>query len=340
MDAQTSRSPTSGVNTELARLFRSGGNNFLWMFCAMNIYVKSLTALATVMVFGLGPCISVCSGQDAANRVGDAIDAALHFHHESRHMPRQVDAVRRKHELYFSMASRMNIEGELEQLFGVKAHIVMPSNSPAVKKAGVKGYGGRIVECEPTLEARESTAEAVRSETKAVLIPPFNYAPVIAGQGTCAAEFFEQTPELDIVIAPVGGGGLISGTCISAAAQSPQVRVIAAEPSNADDAFQSKEAGKIIPQLNPDTIADGLRTSLGTLTWPFVRDHVESIVRIDESEIVEAMKLFIERTKILIEPSAAVSVAVALKHVPATEGPKRIGVILSGGNVDLDRLPW
>ncbi|MEM7453522.1 MAG: pyridoxal-phosphate dependent enzyme [Planctomycetota bacterium] len=226
------------------------------------------------------------------------------------------------------------------KLFGVTAHIVMPSNSPQVKKAGVKGYGGRIIECEPTLESRERTAKAVKAETGAVLIPPFNYANVIAGQGTCAAEFFEQVPDIQTMIAPVGGGGLLSGTCISAAAQSPQVAVIAGEPANADDAFQSKAEGRVIPQLNPDTIADGLRTSLGSLTWPFVRDYVDHIVRIEEQEIVKAMKLFIERTKVFIEPSAAVAVAVALYHLPKSEPPARIGVILSGGNVDLDKLPW
>ncbi len=225
-------------------------------------------------------------------------------------------------------------------LFGIKSHIVMPSNSAEVKKAAVAGYGGAITECEPTLEARESKAAVVATETGATMIPPFNHPYVIAGQGTCAMEFLQQVPNLDFVIAPVGGGGLISGTCITVKATSPRAVVIGAEPVGADDAFRSKKAGEFIAQSNPQTIADGLRTSLGSLTWPFINRQVKRVARAEETEIVETMKLFLERTKILIEPSAAVAVAVALNHMGEQGRPKNIGVIISGGNIDLDQLPW
>lgn len=223
---------------------------------------------------------------------------------------------------------------------GSIAHIVMPSNSSEVKKAAVRSYGGRITECEPTLKARLAGAAKIQESTGAVLIPPFDHPHIIAGQGTCALEFLQQVPQLDAIIAPVGGGGLMSGTCVVAKSHNPNLLVLGGEPSGADDAFQAKRSGKFTPQLNPDTIADGLRTSLGEWTWPFVRDQVDEIIPVDDVETIEAMKFFWERSKLIIEPSSAVPLAAIFKRFAASECPKNIGVILSGGNVDLARLPW
>jgi threonine dehydratase len=224
---------------------------------------------------------------------------------------------------------------------GIDAHIVMPSNALAVKRRAVEGYGGRVVPCEPTLEARETTARAVIAETGATFIHPYDHPDIIAGQGTAALELLEQVPQLDAIVAPVGGGGLLSGICIAAKGLDPAVRVFAAEPLGADDAARSMAAGKLIPQTGPDTIADGLLTSLGELTWPIIRDHVERVVTVSEEEIVAAMQLAWERAKLLIEPSAAVAVAAVLaEEFRAIEGIDRVGVVLSGGNADLDNLPW
>jgi threonine dehydratase/serine racemase len=227
------------------------------------------------------------------------------------------------------------------KLRGIPAHIVMPSNSAAVKRRAVEGYGARVIACEPTLAARESTAEAVRAETGAVFVHPYDDADVIAGQGTAALELFEDAGPLDAIVAPVGGGGLLSGTCIAARSLSPKTRLIAAEPLGADDAARSFAAGKLMPQTAPATIADGLRTSLGELTWPILRDHLERVVTVSEEEIVAAMRLAWERAKFLIEPSSAVALAAALSpEFPALPASARIGIVLTGGNVDLDRLPW
>ncbi len=237
------------------------------------------------------------------------------------------------------------------QIFGTTAYIVMPSNSSEIKKAAVRDYGGRITECEPTLAARTSVAAEVQKETGSVLIPPFDHEHIIAGQGTAALEFFQQTPQLDAIIAPIGGGGLMSGTCISARAFDPKMLILGAEPEGADDAFLSKQAGKFIPQTSPDTLSDGLRTSLGELTWPFIRDQVDEIITVGDDETVDAMKMFWERTKLIIEPSSAVPLAAILKRYagtgsvlesksPNSKRPKDIGVIISGGNVDLLSLPW
>ena len=224
------------------------------------------------------------------------------------------------------------------RLRGIPAHIVMPSTAPAVKQRAVEGYGGLIRLCEPTLAAREETAEAVRSETGATLLHPFNNADVIAGQGTIALELVEQVPDLGMVVVPVGGGGLISGIALALRELAPEVRVIGAEPEGADDAKRSKDAGELIPQTGPNTIADGLLTSLGSLTWPVVRDVVERIITVPDEAIVAAMRLVWERMKLVIEPSAAVPVAVALSgRLPRAE---HTAVVLSGGNVDLDHLPW
>jgi len=225
------------------------------------------------------------------------------------------------------------------QLRGIKAHIVMPDNAPAVKKAAVAGYGGSIVYCAPTLAAREATLERVVHETGATFIHPYNDARVIAGQGTAALELLTDVPDLDVIMVPVGGGGLLSGTAIATAALSPATRVIAAEPEAADDAYRSLQEGRIVPALNPQTIADGLRTSLGELTFAIIQRHVHQIVTVSEAAIISAMRHVWERMKIVIEPSAAVPIGALLERkLDLTD--KRLGVILSGGNVDLDTLPW
>jgi threonine dehydratase len=226
-------------------------------------------------------------------------------------------------------------------LRGITAHIVMPSNAPAVKRRAVEEYGGRVIECVPTLAAREDTAAAVVAATGATLIPPYDHPDVIAGQGTAALELLEQVPDLDAIVAPVGGGGLVAGVCVAALGVRPSIRIFAAEPAGADDAARSKANGKLIPQTGPHTIADGLLTSLGTLTWPILRDHVERVVLVKDEEIMSAMRLVWERAKCVVEPSAAVAVAAVLgEEFRQLPGLARVGVILSGGNVDLERLPW
>ncbi len=222
---------------------------------------------------------------------------------------------------------------------GIPAYIVMPSNAPQVKKNAVAGYGGQITFCEPTLEARESTMEGIRLRTGASVVHPYNDERVIAGQGTAALELLEEVPDLDVIIAPVGGGGLLSGTAIVATETKKGIRVIAAEPEMADDAFRSMQAGEIIPSQNPKTIADGLLTSLGSLTYPIIKERVEQVVTVSEAGIVDSMKFVWERAKIVIEPSAATVIAVLWEKKIDLSGLK-VGVILSGGNVDLEKLPW
>lgn len=225
------------------------------------------------------------------------------------------------------------------RLRGIPAYIVMPSNAPQVKKEAVKGYGGMITLCEPTLEARESTQAEIIARTGATEIHPYNNERVIAGAGTAALELMQDVVNLDVMLAPVGGGGLLSGTAIATTEYRPGIRVIAAEPEMADDAFRSLQAGHIIPSVNPRTIADGLLTSLGTLTFPIIQQRVERIVTVSEAGIIAAMRFVWERAKIIIEPSAATPIALLMEHKINLSG-KRVGVILSGGNVDLGRLPW
>lgn len=222
---------------------------------------------------------------------------------------------------------------------GIPAYIVMPNNAPAVKKNAVAGYGGGITFCEPTLQARESTMERIRLDTGATVVHPYNDERVIAGQGTAVLELLEEIPDLDVVITPVGGGGLLSGTAIAAASTKPGLRVIAGEPENADDAFRSLQEHRIVPSVNPKTIADGLLTTLGELTYPIIRERVEQIVTVSERGIIDTMKFVWERAKIVIEPSAAVAVGV-LWEKKIDLSKLKVGVILSGGNVDLEKLPW
>ncbi|MCF8302634.1 MAG: pyridoxal-phosphate dependent enzyme [Bacteroidales bacterium] len=225
------------------------------------------------------------------------------------------------------------------QMMGVEAHIVMPENSPKVKVAAVKHYGGNITFCKPTLQAREDTLKDVIDKTGATEIHPYNNHTIIAGQATAARELIHDVPGLDIIVAPVGGGGLLSGTALSTYYLSAKTKVFAAEPEQADDAYQSFYQGKFIPSVNPNTIADGLRTSLGSLTYPIITKYVDQIVRVSEEGIIKAMKLIWERMKIIIEPSAAVPLAAILENTFECR-KKRIGIILSGGNLDLDKLPW
>jgi threonine dehydratase len=222
---------------------------------------------------------------------------------------------------------------------GIPAYIVMPNNAPQVKKDAVAGYGGQITFCEPMLEARESTLERIRLDTGATVVHPYNNERVIAGQGTAALELLDSIPDLDAVITPVGGGGLLSGTSIATKGLKPNVRVIAAEPEMADDAYRSMKEGRIIPSVNPKTIADGLLTSLGTLTFPIIQQNVEQVVTASEQEIIDSMKFIWERAKIIIEPSAATATAILWEKKIDLSGLK-VGVILSGGNVDLNKLPW
>jgi threonine dehydratase/serine racemase len=227
------------------------------------------------------------------------------------------------------------------KLRGIPAHIVMPRTAAAVKRRAVLEYGARVIDCEPNQAARESTAAAILAETAGTLIHPYNNADIIAGQGTVALELCEQMSGLDAVVAPVGGGGLVSGICVALRELAPAIRIFAAEPKGADDAARSKAAGVLIPQTAPHTIADGLLTSLGELTWPIVRDCVERVITVSEEAIVAAMRLLWERAKLLIEPSSAVAIAAVLcDEFHNLPGLHRVGIVLSGGNADLDRLPW
>jgi len=222
---------------------------------------------------------------------------------------------------------------------GIPATIVMPETSARPKLDAVRGYGGRVVTCAPGTKAREEAVAGERERTGAEIVHPYADARVIAGQGTCARELIEEAGSLDAIVAPVGGGGLISGTCIAAHAMAPGIKVFAAEPANADDAFRSKEAARLIEDDAPQTIADGLRASLKPITFHYVQNAVEAVLTVSEAEIVAAMRLVWERLKIVVEPSSAVAVAAVLKNAPRFAG-QTVGIIITGGNVDLDRLPW
>lgn len=247
---------------------------------------------------------------------------------------------------------------------GVPAIIVMPHNAPAIKRRAVEGYGARVVTCEPTVASRESTAERELAATGATFIHPYDNPRVIAGAGTAALELLEEIPSLDIIMTPVGGGGLISGTAITASSLVPGIRVVGGEPAGADDAYRSIRDGTLYPQEDPRTIADGLRTSLSPRTFSIIRDLVHDIATVSEEGIVRAMRSVWERAKLVIEPSSAVPLAallegrVDLSHRAdmgnggssasgnaetgrsSEQGRPKVGIIFSGGNVDLDHLPW
>jgi threonine dehydratase len=222
---------------------------------------------------------------------------------------------------------------------GIPAYIVMPETSPEIKKKAVAGYGAQITFCKPTLQARESTLAEVIKETGATEIHPYNNFHVIAGQGTAAKELIEDEGKFDIIMAPVGGGGLLSGTAISTKKLLTDCKVIAAEPAGADDAFRSFHNKKLVPSENPKTIADGLLTSLGDRNFAIILDKVDDIVAVSEEKIVEAMRLIWERMKIIIEPSSAVPLAAILEGKVDVKN-KKVGIILSGGNLDLGKLPF
>lgn len=222
---------------------------------------------------------------------------------------------------------------------GIPAWVVMPENAPTVKQDNVRRQGATIRFCAPTAAAREAECASVQAETGAVLVHPFDNADVIAGQGTTALELLEDAPDVDIVIAPVGGGGLLSGTAIAAKGTRADVRVYGAEPANADDAWRSFRSGRVEPVAAATTIADGLRTPLAPRTLAAIRSHVDAIGLASEAAIVRAMRMTFERMKIVIEPSSAVPLACLLEGTLDVKGA-RVGIVLSGGNVDLDRLPW
>lgn len=220
-------------------------------------------------------------------------------------------------------------------MLGVPAYIIMPSNAPEIKKKGVRYYGGQIFECEPTLKAREATVAEVLKKTGATEIHPFNNYEIIAGQATAAKELIEEIPDLDAIVAPVGGGGLLSGTLLASKYFAPALQVFAGEPEGADDAFRSLQSGIIEPSQS-NTVADGLLTSLGDKTFPIIRDHIKEILVTNDQEIIAAMRLVWENMKIIVEPSGVVPLAALLHHKEKFSG-KKVGIILSGGNVDLAR---
>jgi threonine dehydratase len=225
------------------------------------------------------------------------------------------------------------------QLRGVKCYAVMPRNAPKIKVAAVKGYGAEITFCEPTLRSRESTLEKLIAKNRAVFIHPYNNFNVICGQGTIAIEFLREVPDLEIMMTPVGGGGLFSGTLISARAVHPEMKLYGSEPKNADDAYRSFKKKRLIPSLKPNTIADGLLTSLSELTFKIITEKADGILTVSEDAIIEAMKLIWERMKIIVEPSAAVPLGVILENKALFKG-RKTGLILSGGNIDITKLPF
>lgn len=220
-----------------------------------------------------------------------------------------------------------------------QCHVVVPKNAPHTKIAAIKNYGARITLCEPSLRSREAVLQEVIAETGATYIPPYNANPVIAGQGTAVLELCQSVPNLDVILVPIGGGGLAAGSAISATHSRGNVRLIAVEPKGADDAARSFQGGELVVDAIPETIADGLRTSLGSITWPLVRDYVSDIVVVSEDSIIQATKTVWERMKIVVEPSGAVPVA-ALTEDELPFRDQKVGIVISGGNVDLDKLPW
>lgn len=225
------------------------------------------------------------------------------------------------------------------KLRGIPAYVVMPENAPRVKVQAVKGYGAEITFSASTLQARESTLKQVAEQTGATFIHPYDDARIIAGQGTVALELLEDHPDLDLILAPVGGGGLLSGTALAAKNINPKIKVIGAEPARADDAYRSFKEGRLIPVQNPDTIADGLRTSLGRLPFALIQDHVDDMITVPEDAIANAMRFVWERMNIIIEASSAVPLA-AIFSGEIDIKDQKVGIILSGGNVDLEHLPW
>ncbi|MFK8047189.1 MAG: pyridoxal-phosphate dependent enzyme [Halioglobus sp.] len=222
---------------------------------------------------------------------------------------------------------------------GIAAHIVMPTNAPAAKKNAVVQHGGTIIDCEPTLAAREQTLATVVDRTRAHVVHPYHDPRVIAGQGTVGLEVLEQVAELDAILVPVGGGGLLSGVATAVKSINPKIEVVGVEPAGADDAFRSFGLGRLIPQTNPQTIADGLRSSLGQLNFEIIQQHVDTILTVEEAAIVDAMRLQWTHLKTVVEPSGAVTFAALLEYEKRFRG-RKVALVISGGNLDLDSLPW
>ena len=223
----------------------------------------------------------------------------------------------------------------------IPAYVVMPSDAPEMKREAVLDYGAEVFDCEPLLAARQVMSEQVIERTGAAFIHPYDDANVIAGQGTAALELIEEVPDLDMIIAPIGGGGLMSGTCIAARALDSRIRLFGAEPAGADDAARSLKEGELIPQENPDTICDGLLTSLGELTWPILSTHLDDVITVSDEQVVEAMRLLFELTGMIVEPSGAIPLAAAMSgDLPPSSRNGRIGLILSGGNIAIEDLPF
>jgi threonine dehydratase len=246
-----------------------------------------------------------------------------------------TDAEKRKGIATHSSGNHAQAIARAAKILNIPSYIVMPHTSPEIKKRGVRAFGGEIFECEPTLQARETTLAEVIKKTGATEIHPFNNYNVIAGQATCAKELFEEAPPLHIIMAPVGGGGLLSGTALAAAYFSPGTAVMAGEPEGADDAYRSMHSGKI-ETSQANSIADGLLTSLGDKTFPLIHQYVNEVLTVSDKEIIKAMQLIWERMKIIVEPSCSVPLAALLKNKSVFAG-KKVGIILTGGNVDLTR---
>lgn len=250
-----------------------------------------------------------------------------------------TDAQRAKGVVTHSSGNMAQAVSLAAKSLGIPAYIVMPENAPEVKKAAVRGYGGEITECYPSIAVRQETADEIIEKTGAAFLHPSDDLQVIHGQGTAAMELLEEYPELDFICTPVGGGGLLAGTALAAHHFGTDCEVIAGEPRAADDAYWSLKAGKIMKNLKADTIADGLRTHLGEINFPIIKEHVQTIIRVEEGEIIAAMRLVWERMKIIIEPSCAVPLAAVLLEPERFRG-KQVGIIITGGNVDLGKLPF
>ena len=222
---------------------------------------------------------------------------------------------------------------------GGKTKVVMPNNTPKIKINNVERNGGEVVWCEPEQESRESVLKELIEKTGAVVVHPYNDERIMAGQGTCAKELLEDHPELDVIVSPVSGGGLLSGTLLSSKALKDEIQVFGAEPAEADDAYRSLKLGKIVPNETINTICDGLRAQIGTLTFPVIADLVDDIITVTEEEIIDSMRMIWERLKMIVEPSSSITLGAVLKNKDKFNG-KKVGLIISGGNVDLDHLPW
>ena len=222
---------------------------------------------------------------------------------------------------------------------GGKTKVVMPNNTPEIKVNNVERNGGEVVWCEPEQESRESVLKELIEKTGAVVVHPYNDERIMAGQGTCAKELLEDYPDLDTIVSPVSGGGLLSGTLLSSKALKANIQVFGAEPVEADDAYRSLKLGKIVPNETINTICDGLRAQIGTLTFPVIADLVDDIITVTEEEIIDSMRMIWERLKMIVEPSSSITLGAILKNKDKFNG-KKVGLIISGGNVDLDHLPW